>query len=190
LSDDFEDGARDVRWARTFTATGCSVGETNGAFVGTPPAIATSARNCGYLSAAAYDLVGSQLVLEVAKMLAVDSPATAFLKLTDETNQHGVELRQAAGQLQCRRWQAGVSSSLGETTWDPVAQRFWRIAESEGLVRFQTSPDGGAWTTRCSANTSSVDVDDVEIAIGVGQPGPVASGAPGTFEVESLNVVP
>jgi hypothetical protein len=191
LADGFEGGVRDVRWARAFAATGCTAGQASGSFFATPPASTTTARSCGYESAAAFDLTGSQVVVEVGEVPAAGSAASAFLKLADDGNHHGVELAQVGGQLQCRRWLAGASTSLGQFAFDPVAQRFWRLAESGGLVRWQTSPDGGAWTTRCSADTASVDVDDVEVTLGASQAANVTGGAaPGSFRVEALGGVP
>ncbi len=191
ITDDFNDGVRDRRWSRSFTAPACVLAENAGTFVGTPPNPATAEAYCGYQSAAAFDLTGSQVEVEVTQMLNVASPALAFVKVADAQNQRGVELAVENGVLECHFWLNGSRATNGQTPWNAVTHRFWRLAESGGQLLWQTSPDGATWNTLCMRGTIGIDVDDVEIAFGVGVPGAAPGApAPGSFRLENLNLVP
>ena len=187
LRDDFDDGVSDARWLRSFSESGCRIGEDDGSFYGRGSDGSGSAY-CGYQSSSAFDLTGSELTAEITEMLAPGAPALVFFKLADDRNQHGLELSQEGGQLNCHFWVDGVRSSAGQTPWDEQEQRFWRLAERDGEVRWQTSPDGADWTTQCTKPTRELDVDDVEIAFGVGVFGPTWSA--GSFRIDRLNLVP
>jgi hypothetical protein len=170
LVDDFEDGERAATWARSYVEEGCALSEKGGAFVGEPPEPAFGPSYCAYASAAAYDLTGSAIAIEVAEMLdgAAESPGIAYFKLATRDDERGVELVHEAGRLRCRVWRERDVTVLGEQAYDEADHRWWRIAEGAGRIRWEASADGRAWTTLCEADTSSVDVDDVEVEIGVG----------------------
>jgi hypothetical protein len=186
LVDDFDDGVRDPRWARSYAMGPCRVREAGGALVGEPPDSANAPGYCAYQSAAAYDLTSSQLAVEVLEMIdpAPDSPGIAYLKMSTSDDERGVELVEEGGALKCRQWVDHQLSVLDERAWDADQHRFWMLAERDGEITWQTSPDGAAWTTLCTAPTSSIDVD-------VGITGPAPDGQRlGRFRVDRLNLVP
>jgi hypothetical protein len=190
LVDDFADGKRDVRWAASYDTAHCDVGEQGGDFFAAPPDRGLGEGYCAYRSAAAYDLTGSQVVIAVDQMIQPASgPAgVAFLKLTTPQNGHGVELAVEGGtRLLCRRWEAGELDVLGTSAWDARADRFWKLAEADGEVSWSTSPDGSAWSTRCTTPTSHVHVSDVQIELGAGVTMPLMGGPIGIFKVSGVN---
>jgi hypothetical protein len=189
LSDDFDDGVVDGRWANSYGDPSCQAGEQDGAFAATVTDASVGPAYCAYRSAAAFDLTGSQLVLEVDQMieLAPASPGVAYVKLTASQNRHGVELVQEGGTLKCRRWENQQYSDVDSSPWDGTADRYWKIAEQDGQVSWSTSPDGDAWTRRCQTPTSEVNVKDVQVEIGVGVTFSAPGQTIGTFRADRLN---
>lgn len=191
LTDDFSAASAGARWYRSFEGPACQATQSGGSFVGTPPGPGAAEDYCGYTSSAGFDLTGSDMSIEVIEMVNPLAKAIAFFKAADESNDHGVELSQEDNLLHCRRWIGGVRSEVGQLPWDAAAFRFWRLAEGGGLVLWQTSSDGSAWTTRCSCPTSEVNVHDIDVVFGVGSPGaPAGAPAPGTFRLDRLNLLP
>jgi len=193
LVDDFDDGVRDQRWARSYEMGPCKTHETGGVFVGEPPQPADAPGYCAYASAAAYDLTASQLAVEVVEMIdtAPDSPGIAYFKVSASDGARGLEMVEEQGAIKCRQWIDYSPVVLGQRAWDASKHRFWKLAERAGEISWQTSPDGSAWTTLCTAPTSSVDVDDLEVEIGVGITFSARPGQPlGRFRVDRLNLLP
>ena len=74
-------------------------------------------------------------------------------------------------------------------TYDPTIDLWWRLREHDGLVLFEMSPDGLAWTERARTPTP-VSLDHVQIAIGAGTYGDATVPDPGTARFRCFNVPP
>jgi hypothetical protein len=66
--------------------------------------------------------------------------------------------------------------------------RWWRLSELDGMLTFETSPDGVAFTTRGTA-PDPFDLDSVSITLGAGEyRADVAS--PGSAAFKCFNLPP
>lgn len=64
-------------------------------------------------------------------------PATAL---------HTLELRLISTTLEALVTRGDAFMTVAQTTYDPIAHRFWKLAEADGEVTWSTSPDGDRYT--------------------------------------------
>ena len=144
-----------------------TLAETGGNLVITP-----SLTYSAVLTANIYAFAGMAADAEVVQVGDSDPGTTleTFLEWRlDVSNK--LTLRVLDGQLRFRTRTAGVDSETN-IAYDPVAHRWWRIAEQSGTLYFQTSPDGMAWTTRRSvAAPSWALTNNIGVQIGAGWSG-------------------
>lgn len=143
LTDDFDDGVFDpATWGNAFAAGTSTYAETGGRFVVTVPAGEGS--YAGYESTDAYDLREDRAFVEVARV-PVQSVALLQVFATPGTTL-GLAVEYERGILLARKRESGLTV-LADLPYDPVAHRWWQVREKAGVVYFETSPDGAAWTT-------------------------------------------
>lgn len=148
LSDDFNDGALGAIWSTSYGAVSESGGRARILSDTGYPAIKTDA---------AHTLTGSHVLVEafpapvgdattaVSSQMSIDSP-TAGTRLI-------IMVVLNLGEIRFHN-QTGYWDDSGVTIpYDPVAHRWWRIAESAGTVTMSTSPDGTTWTDRRTLTT-------------------------------------
>lgn len=72
-------------------------------------------------------------------------------------------------------------------TYDPSAHRWWRIRHeyTDDTIKYDTSPDGIAWTNRRSVSRSTLVITSMRLSIGAGTYESVAS--PGVATFDNLN---
>jgi hypothetical protein len=155
IHDNFDDGAIDNQWR----ASGMTA-ETGGVLAVTPN---SSTNFGGYLTKHRVDLTGTNVAVEVPQMLDTSSNATAALYLVADMT-HYLAITQKNGTLNAE-WDIGPNvMDMGED-YDPVADRWWRISEASGTVKFEVSADGTAFATIATL-ASPPWINNVEIALG------------------------
>ena len=126
--------------------------------------------SAGYVrlrSAAAYDLRGDAVTVELE---APPGPGVeAFLTLRYDGGSY-LETSLLDGVL-TNRAAAGGAAEGHEGAFALAAQRFWRIREEGGEVRFEASPDGRRWSeTYRTGHLPPLDELSVELGLGAGVP--------------------
>jgi hypothetical protein len=150
LQDNFNDNVIDsTRWT---WFGGSEIQEVNGRIeirLGTFPNSSTGA---GYVSAAAYDLTGSEARIELVQaprhapgiltflLLETNGPGTIFggSSLFIGVNNQALSIRGSGGVLR-------------ELPYDEALHRWLRIRELGGTIYWETSPDGERWTAQFAA---------------------------------------
>lgn len=185
LVDDFDDGVRGRAWGLSWESGGCTLAEPGGrARVTPPPGPATA--TCAYATSARYDLADDAVTVEVPVMVNTATTTDAYLAvLVDGDNL--LRTVEEAGTLYFQRYVGGTKTNLAFVAYEPALHRWWRIREQGGVVRFQTAPDGVAWTTRAEIATP-FPVDAVTVQLAAGTWEPVAS--PGFVEFDRYNLPP
>jgi hypothetical protein len=106
-------------------------------------------------SGSVFDLRESSAQIEIA---GIPTPAGNFSQESLWYLRHDADnylaMFVSGGSFVARLRQAGVNTDVALGTHDPVTHRYWRIGLSGSAVTFQTSPDGGTWTTLGTATTS------------------------------------
>jgi hypothetical protein len=176
IRDNFDDGQVAALW--TVDTNGGTVNETGGRLAVTPTASPFS----GYISRHYIDLTNAAIEVEVPTMVNTSSNALAELFAELDTN-HFVAITQRNGQLTADLGNGGAHTTHS-VPYDPVAHRFWRIAEASGMVSFETSPDGLAWTQLEAAPTPPFATT---LRIDLGAYVASGSGPYGTVEFDNLD---
>lgn len=73
---------------------------------------------------------------------------------------------------------------IGSVPFDPVVHRFWQLREADGMIHWETSPDGMSWTTH-ETRPSEALLEFGEMQVWYWLLGPVAGG--GQLVVDNLN---
>ncbi|MEW5855146.1 MAG: hypothetical protein AB2A00_40595 [Myxococcota bacterium] len=146
FADDFEDDVVDLaRWRNTFVDELVTLEEVDGHTRITLPVNVGGSQYGALISTAAYDLRESSLTVEVADLDAGDL-AQVYFK-AGFSSEEELEFIVEFGMLRFRQRMGGQWLLRGELPHDATAHRFWRFREDQGVVRWETSPDGVAFTT-------------------------------------------
>ena len=124
----------------------------------------------------------SSLAIEIVERSA-DATSGAYLLIEDRDGDH-VEFYEEDGQLYAVLHTSADELVLDQFPFDPVAHRFWRIRESDGLFAFATSPDGQQWTEHV---TDTADGVDGWLGAEVGLWKWTTGGGPARLVVDNLN---
>ncbi len=140
---------------------------------------------CGIDSRHLFDLRGSGVYADVADAAAVQRFVSFFQAVPTGAADSRLEIARNNGQLRFIQRVAGINVDDVGVAYDPVAHRYWRIAEDAGTLLWQTSPDATTWVTRHQA-TADFDVDVMHVVAGAGsyETGP---GSPISIGYRSLN---
>jgi len=175
IVDDFSAGALGSAWMRNDTC----ITETGGELVATPPA---SGNYCFAYTAQTYHLSCDSVTVEVPEVVAAELGAQTLIYVTGGGMELNLLLEGAGFQL------GGPDDLLaGARPYDPVADKWWRLAESDGTLSFSTSPDGTTWTT-LGSGADPFSLDEVGISIGAGTYEQVAN--PGEARFHCYNKPP
>lgn len=108
-----------------------------------------------YQSASAYTLTGSQVACRVYPPAAGGAAVEALAELLVITSVGGTDggfsLNAATGLLKLISRVGYADGAEVVLTYDPAAHAWLRLREAAGLLLWETSPDGGTWTTRRTA---------------------------------------
>jgi hypothetical protein len=139
----------------------------------------------GIGTATAYDLRDSQVSVELVRPLRNTAGAETYVVVLAASGDR-VTFKVQQGLLYCSRQAAGAPSAtrLAQVAYDPAAHRWMRIREQLGVMYFEHSGDGCAWTVLASLPTPfNVSAVEVEVAAGTFQAVP----APGVAIFDNFN---
>jgi hypothetical protein len=185
LTDDFDDGTRARAWQRFYVSPGCTLAETGGELVLTPPTNATG--YCAYYSASSYDMTSSAIAVEVPLM--VNTMSTAQVYLTAQAEDGGyVEIIQSNGTIQFIKNINGMTDTLGAAVYSPAVHKWWRIREQGGTTYWEYSANGVAWVIGAMEKPSPITMTAVSVSIGGGAYEALPS--PGEVHFDNFNLPP
>ena len=143
LTDNFNDNVLDGTVGTRWFPFG-QVQEVNQRLELRPPG--TGVLYAGYISQAKYDLTTSFFQVEAVQVLRPVVGALTYLKalLTQDTDE--LTLGTENGVLACIQIVAGTQTSLARIPYEPASHRWWRLRENQGVVYWEASGDGKAWT--------------------------------------------
>jgi len=184
LQDDFEDAERAHAWASSYDAPSCVLDEADGLL--TLSFDGTSATDCGYLSATAFDLREGALFAEVLSVASSVPSHYTFLRAEVDSGT-GLVIVFYGDELLLETEMDGASTTHLTVPYSDVAHRWWQIRESGGDIFYETSPDGSNWNTELQL-ASPFDPSAVAVVVGAGAAAIEPGG--GVTEVDNLNVPP
>jgi hypothetical protein len=171
VRDDFDDNLTADQWD---VATPAQVSETGGELVVTPigvtgppgvlplPIMPAMAQFMGYVSKHTVDLTDDAVTVEVTGM--VDASSTAAVAEFGVVNTRTAYALIVVGHGSISFDASGMMS--GTTPYDPIAQRWWRVAHSGSTIIAEVSPDGSAWTPIGTPMPKPPWLTRVDIALG------------------------
>lgn len=178
MTDDFTTGMLTDLWAPTAPC----IAETGGELVATPPDDGTY---CHAWTNASFHLSCDSLTLEVPEATAQVNGAQTFIYIDDHTD----PTKTTDLILEADFVFAGsmMADEIHLGGFDPVADRWWRLEERDGVLSFSTSSDGQTWRPRGSI-ADPMSFDDIQIALGAGTWQVVAN--PGRARFHCYNLSP
>jgi hypothetical protein len=178
LQDDFSDPAVALEWRARCDAGFAALEQ--GALLFTKEAGYWG--NCGYTSSFGYDLRDASVTVEYL------GPATAEAKamlIVGESPERYLAIEQQGADLRVRLVEGTSNTTPDALAFDPVAHRWWRLAESGGVVTPEVSANGKKWTALRSVKPA-FDVGVVAISIGLYGQG----GAAQSVSFDNVNLTP
>ncbi len=134
-------------------------------------------------SACSYDMRDRELSIEI-RATPNGVSAELFLQIQiDGDTRLGIDVFNAT--LQPYHRIAAVYTPLASLTFDPVDHRFWRLIESAGTMRWETSSDRVSWIVRAMEPTP-FDLSSVGVGVFAGTFNMVAN--PGAAVIDNLDV--
>ncbi|HET7461176.1 MAG TPA: vanadium-dependent haloperoxidase [Longimicrobium sp.] len=187
LVDNFNDDSTDTgKWS---TDAGGLAREVNGRLEIRP--ISGYASYGWYVSNGLFDLPGSEARVELVRPLRAAASSEAYLRVMNSGNDNvfitichdgnaeGVQYVEAGQRA------SGVLTRLARQPYDPARHRWLRIREAQGIVYWETSPDGDAWEALAGRPTT-VPLTNVRIDVGAGTWAAIPS--PGVAIFDNVNV--
>lgn len=149
------------------------------------PRSGDSGKYSGIDSVSRYDLTGSFVHVELVQALRpIDGADTFFIAQASVGNQ--VFFLITGGELQCSQTVSGTDTLLETVPYDPVEHRWLRWRERSGKIYWETSPDGGIWTTVYS-KTSPITLTNLMFTLQAGLG--VSISSPGMTIFDNFNVI-
>jgi hypothetical protein len=179
LVDNFNDNQTDTSvWA--VSPAGDFVREVNGRVEIRLPANQTG--SYVYYTLATYDLTESSFAVEVVRAATGTGAQTGIALIGAGEN---VIFAILNGRLELTKTTGGVTSTLRQVAYDPVAHRWLRISEQAGVTYFETSADGTAWSVLVQA-PDPIALTAVQLYLGAQVT--AATAAPGFAVLDNVNV--
>lgn len=181
LRDDFNSGTVGDEWGASYISGNCSYGESSGHV--TFSLTAAAAEECVLRSATAFDLSNDAVFTEVVSATGLAQTYTILRAAIPSGD--AVEVAINGTSLQCGELIGGTYMTTCSLPYDAVAHRFLRLRGSDGMLAWETSPDGTTWTTRGTA-VPPIPLDAVWLSVGAGTTGVPAAATTavfGTFDV-------
>lgn len=162
MRDDFEDGMRSGQWMRSFEGQTGMLAEEGGQFV--IHYVPNQEAHAGLVSAYAYDLRGSSIVLEVPQVPAAEATAYVGIELNGPGG-NNVEMFVSEGNLKLAVEIDGNLQELSIIPYSAQQHRWWKIREAENILYWETSPDGKTWKQELQMSPPPVPVSILDIEI-------------------------
>ena len=188
LKDDFNDNVRDAaKWEIFLVGTLASAAEVNQRVEVTPPSGAGDRHEAYFRAINKYDLTGSAVHVEVPQILSGGSVGTEFRLYLDNGDLYRFTVQ---GSLFGQYIAGGTFNTFLNIAYDPVAHRWWRFRHDSAvnLLHFETSPDGGTWTSQANMTPAAGTISSLRPAIGVESFG--VNSAPGVAFFDRFNIAP
>ena len=149
VADEFGGATPGPVWGWVFNDQGTTLDVAGGELVLTPSQ--TGPRYAGVMTERHYDLRGDAVAMDIPQVVA-DAPGTEVLlrAMRGNWSDGSITMAYAEGRLRFIRVENGDDVLNMDVAYDPVAHRHWRLREDGGVVHFETSPDGQAWTSRAT----------------------------------------
>jgi hypothetical protein len=116
---------------------------------------------CGYYSAAPFDLSDSTYVIEAPPADVGDMTIYFAVYAREGEPRDFMEFRQGGGTLAGAKSAQGSQAPTFEIPFDPVQHRWWRLRGEDGTGYWETSSDGKTWTTHASHSSPPLQLDEV-----------------------------
>ncbi|MCP3820068.1 hypothetical protein NLX86_18805 [Streptomyces sp. A3M-1-3] len=160
LTDNFDDNSRDlVKWSGSYGDVVESGGRAR-----VPCTTAFSA----YQSASAYTLdesqVGCQVFAPAMGGATVEALAEVLVITSVGGTDGGFSINTVTGQISCVSRTGYFDGSAVVLAYSATTHAWLRLRESAGVLHWDTSPDGAAWTTRRSS-VSPAWVNHVNLSV-------------------------
>lgn len=178
LADDFSAPLPFDRWSTSGGAAAQAVNRDGRATITLGPVPGFG----GFFAHAQVSLWGSAVVVEVTEV--PDPTTTARTALVLGHDRDALELRSSEGTLRAIVTLDGAEHVLAEAAWDLDAQRFWRIREEAGRVRWEYASDDDDWR-ELAAMPAPFALDYVRVALTAGTA--AVGTSPGTAAFEAVN---
>lgn len=161
-----------------------TVNEANGQLVITPRVGQTGLHYNGLLSSRTYNLTQGIIFVEVAEV--TQGQANTMLMFGADNN-NKVIIKTEAGSLYMNLVVGGSQVGVTSIPYDSVSHRWWRIRHvaSGDTIRFDTSPDGIAWTQRHSVSRGSLNITAGKVNLSAGTWN--SQAAPGRARFDNLS---
>src|SRR6185503_1870853 len=169
--DNFNDNSIDASLWGTGSFPGSdalvTVNEVNGQLVITPRAGQTGLHYNGLISNRTYNLTQGIIFVEVVEVTRSQADTT-FAFGADNNNKVVMEVENVS--LNMRLVVGGSNVGAIAIPYDTVSHRWWRISHVAGndTIRFDTSPDGIAWTQRHSIARGALNITAGKVNLSAG----------------------
>lgn len=182
LADDFDDGVVGLDWTG-IVGSGASVAELDGERVITLPEMTAS---LSYFDTVyRYDLRDGAVRIEIPTMTNPATNAQVFFSTTFAVGDY-VYIAQKAGKIEAGLvLDNAAPMPLATDDYDPTADRWWQIRESDGTIHFETSPDGQAFRELGSLPVDALPVELATVLFGARTDG--TETAPGEVHFDNLS---
>ena len=152
LMDTFQDQVTDSHWI-SVVDPGVTFAEDVAGMLRVDGPVGLSA-DAYYDTAAAFNFVGGQAVVELADGPNAGDDGSFTLRITEqgmrvEATKHG------DGELRFRK-NLATNVTLATIPYDEVAMRWWRLRNQAGFTYLDTSPDGAQWTEQHGVSDSEL----------------------------------
>lgn len=137
-------------------------------------------------SVSSYDLTGAQVAVRVVAVPNASNGSTQGIMELARDPDNFVQFVWENGLLFFRERAAGIYSDTS-VPYSPGDHRWWRITESAGTVRWETSADNIAWVTLRS-RAQAFALTNLYVAFYGGNYN--AAPTPGTFVIDDANMLP
>ncbi len=139
-------------WGATQQENGATVEQVGGEMVFTMPSLAVGDPDTELRSFMRFDMREDALWVELSEMLNPAVNASAELVLTANWDDY-VEFLQEGGELYMKSWINDELQGEVRIPYSATDHRWWRFRETGGRLYWDTSHDGGEWTTRHSIDS-------------------------------------
>jgi len=177
LHDDFSGAKLGDQWARSEMYNG-----TLALAGGVVHATTTGSNSLVSLGpSTVYDLQNGAISVEIPEVIANGSNNRVSLSVIGGTGDR-TAMTENAGMLSANAQISSGSAQIINVPFDPVAMRWWRIANQAAGMTWEVSPDGMHWTV-LSAPFPMSGIDRCDIAIAVES----SSGTPGEAQFDNVD---
>lgn len=184
LSDNFNDNSLDTsKWTK-FEAGSALVFERNARLEIAYPAASTSSTDGDITSNNTYDLTSSNSFVKIIQMPRSATNADAIFRIMLDTS-NWFQFIYEAGTLYIQRRIAGSTTTITSFTFSSTEHAWLQIRESNGLIIWETSSSGIAWTQQA---TYTYGIAITAMKIMVAGTCYQNESSPGFFIVDNVNI--